>query len=195
MASDRGPGFDSPGSSHVCAHDAHQECGHVNGVVRMTRPGPRLESTVALCRCSCHAACPLADRMPVPLAVWQQLCACPGADKQREWKEDPDEPVPGFREFRENHERESRERRESHSQAVHAAQAAASGKTRDQVRDLYLTELRARGVDEPRDVILEATLDLLTGHPITANSRVLLGYGKAAARLAKWFWSAFPPDP
>lgn len=133
--------------------------------------------------------------MPVPLTVWQRLCACPGADEQREWKEDPDEPVPGFGEFREEHERESRERRESRRQAFQAARVAADGKTRDQVRDLYLTELRVRGLDEPRDAILEATVDLLTGHPITANSRLLLHYGKGAARLAKWFWSAFPSGP
>src|SRR5258708_22190317 len=91
VASDSRPGFGSPGSSGACARDAHQECGHVTAVMRMSRPGPRLESTVALCRCSCHATCPLADRMPVPLTVWQQLCTCPGADEQRAWKDDPDE--------------------------------------------------------------------------------------------------------
>ena len=164
-------------------------------VMRMSRPGPRLESTVALCRCSCHATCPLADRMPVPLTVWQQLCTCPGAEEQRAWKDDPDEPVPGFKEFREKHEREWRERREAGRQAFRAAQAAADGKRREQVRDLYLAELRARGLDEPRDAILEATVDLLTGHPVTANTRVLLNYAKGATRLLKWFWSAFPPDP
>ena len=117
----------------------------MNAVVRMTRPEHRLESTVALCRCSCHATCPLADRMPVPLTVWQQLCVCTGADERREWKEDQDEPVPGFAELREEQERESRERLEARRQAFQAAQVAAHGKTRDQVRDLYLAEIGVRG--------------------------------------------------
>jgi hypothetical protein len=134
--------------------------------------------------------------MPVPLTVWQQFCQCPGAYKERKWKEDQDEPVPGFKEFRERQERESGQRREAHRRAFRAAHVAAEGKTRDQVRDLYLTELRVRGLEEPpHDAILEATVDLLTDHPISANSRVLFNYGKGAARLAKWFWSAFPPGP
>lgn len=133
--------------------------------------------------------------MPVPLTVWQQLCWCPGADAQRQWKDDPDEPVPGFKESRENHEREWRERREAHRQAFRAAQAAADGKTREQVRELYLAELRVRGLEASRDAILEATVDLLTGHPVIANSRVLLSYGKGAVRLVRWFRSALPPGP
>jgi hypothetical protein len=126
--------------------------------------------------------------------VWQQLCACPGTDARREWKDDPDEPVPGFKEFRAGREREWRERKEAHRQAFRAAQAVADGKTRDQVRDLYVAELRARGLDEPGDAITDATVDLLTGHSVAASRRVLVYQAKGAARLAKWLWSTFPPE-
>jgi hypothetical protein len=132
----------------------------------------RLESTITLCRCRCHAACPLAERMPVPLTVWQQLCACPGAGELRAWKEDPDEPWPGAKQARENRQREWRERTEARNQAFRAASQAARGKSRDEVRDLYIAELRARGQDVPAESFLEADIDLLTGHPLQGLKRM-----------------------
>ena len=42
----------------------------------------------------------------------------------------------------------------------------ASGKTRDEIRDLYIAELRARGVEiPPEPLLLEADIDLLSGDP------------------------------
>jgi len=73
---------------------------------------------------------------------------------------------------------QARERSEARRQAFRAAQDAADGKTREQVRDLSLAEPRARGLDEPRDALLEATVDLLTGHPLIANGRALIHFGK-----------------
>jgi hypothetical protein len=130
----------------------------------MRRSRVRLESTVALCGCSCHAGCALAGRRPVPLTVWQQLCACPGAEFQRSWKEDPDEPFPGAREAWEQSQREWQQQREARQQAFRAARAAAAGKSREQVRDLYVSELRARGQQVPPEPLLGAEIDLLTGH-------------------------------
>jgi hypothetical protein len=153
------------GRSLACAREAHQECGHVSAGTRFVSRR-RLKSTVVLCRCSCHAACPLADRMPVPLTVWQQLCGCPGAESKRAWREDPDEPWPGATEYREREQRESRERNDAHTRAFHAARDAAPGKTRDEVRDLYMAELRARGLEVPPEPVLGATIDLLIGHPL-----------------------------
>ena len=170
--SDAGPGFGPLGRSRACAGEAHRDCGHVGAAVRMPASGHRLESTIALCRCPCHAACPLVDRMPVPLPVWQQLCACPGAEKQRAWKEDQDEPWPGAKEFREKEQRESQERREPCKQAIQAARAAAPGKTRDEVRDLYIAELRARGQKVPPEPFLEAEIDLLTDHPLRGLRKI-----------------------
>jgi hypothetical protein len=132
-------------------------------------PSPhRLQSTVALCRCSCHAACPLADRMPVSLTVWQQLCACPGAEWQRAWNEDPDEPWPGFKEEQERSQRERQEGMAARKEASQATRDAAAGKTRDELRDLYITELRARGQEVPPEPFLDVELEFLSGHPLRA---------------------------
>jgi hypothetical protein len=165
VVSDAGPGSGPLGRSLPCTSEAHQDCGHVSVGVRGPAPGHRLKSVVALCRCPCHAACPLADRMPVPLTVWQQLCACPGAEKHRAWKEDADEPWPGAKEYGEKENRKSRERSEARRQAFRAARDAAPGKSRDEVRDLYIAELLAQGQEAPPEPLLEATVDLLIGQP------------------------------
>jgi hypothetical protein len=144
----------------------------MNVAVRARKGWDRLESTIALCGCSCHASCPLADRMPVPLTIWQQLCTCPGGDKQRGWKEDPDEPFPGFRESRKRSQRKSQERREARRQAFDAARNAAAGMGRSQIRDLYIAELGNRGQDIPPEPLLEADLDLLTGHPMQGLGKI-----------------------
>lgn len=67
----------------------------------------RLQSTVVLCECDCHASRPLAGRAPVSLTVWQQLCACPGGGRHRAWKEDMKEPWPGAGEAREETRRKT----------------------------------------------------------------------------------------
>jgi hypothetical protein len=41
-------------------------------------------ATMVLCRCACHAACPLAGEPTTAQAVWDERCACPGADRARE---------------------------------------------------------------------------------------------------------------
>ena len=67
----------APGRSRACADDAHRVCGHVS-FASPPVPGHHAESTIVLCRCSCHRACPLARRKEaVPVTVWQRRCACP----------------------------------------------------------------------------------------------------------------------
>jgi len=44
----------------------------------------------------------------------------------------------------------------------------ATGKTRSQVRDIYLAELRARDQEAPPEPFLEIDLDFVTGHPLRA---------------------------
>jgi hypothetical protein len=144
----------------------------MNVGMRALKAWNRLNSTIVLCRCSCHASCPLAGRGPVPLTVWQQLCACPGGDRAREWKEDPDEPFPGFRESWERSQRESHERREARREAFRATRDAAAGLTRDELRDLYIAELRNKGQDIPAEPLLEAHLDLLSGHPVQGVGKI-----------------------
>jgi hypothetical protein len=177
MAFDNEPGFGPPaGRSMACAADSHQDCGHLSGAIRR-RVSRRLESAISLCRCPCHAACPLAARAPVPLTIWQQLCTCPGAARQRAWKEDADEPWPGAREQRDRDQREWQERRDARKEAFRAVRAAARGKTRSEIRDLYIAELRARGLDISPEPFLDAEIDVLTGN-------LLRGFKK--------FWTAGP---
>jgi hypothetical protein len=144
MAADARPSFGPRGRSRAWADGLHEDCAHVSLGMRRPMLPHRLESTVCLCRCTCHAMCPLADRMPVSLTVWQQLCKCEGGEPYRTWKEDPDEPSPGFKEYREESQRESRERSEARRQARQAARDAVAGKNRDEMRDAYIAELRAR---------------------------------------------------
>jgi hypothetical protein len=59
------------------------------------------------------------------------------------WK-GPDDLWPGFTEHWEQARREQQERREAKKQAEHAVRDAAYGKTRDELRDLYIAEFRAR---------------------------------------------------
>ena len=57
-------------------------------------------------------------------------------------------------------------------EAFRATRAAANGKTRSQVRDIYVAELQARAQEPPPAPFLEVTLDLLTGHPLRGMWRM-----------------------
>ncbi len=61
VVSSAGAAGTAPGRSRACASDAHQACRHVS-FASPPVPGHRAESTIMLCRCSCHRACPLARR-------------------------------------------------------------------------------------------------------------------------------------
>ena len=162
----------APGRSRACADDAHRVCGHVS-FASPPVPEHRAESTIALCRCSCHRACPLARRREaVPVTVWQRRCACPGAEDARTKQGDPGESLPGFEEFRETFQRESRQRSEARTDALKAARRAAPGKTRNEIRTLYISELRARGLEIPPEPLLEAAIDMLSGDPRAGLRRI-----------------------
>ncbi|HUC25355.1 MAG TPA: hypothetical protein VMA73_21835 [Streptosporangiaceae bacterium] len=177
-----GPFPDDLGRSRHCAAGKHQDCGHL-AIAFRGRRGGRLQSTIVLCRCDCHEACSLTAWEHVPLTAWQELCECPGAAFQRTWKEDIDDPWPGAREQRDRRWRAEQERKESRHQAFRAASEAAPGKTRRQVRELYLAELRARGVADPvyDDDLLEAEVDAIMRRPLRALARL----GHAMLKLTR----------
>ena len=119
-----------------------------------------------LCRCSCHRPCPLARRKEtVAATVWRRRCACPGAEDAHTSQRDPAESLPGFEEYWGTYKWQSRQRSEAWDQAFNAARIAAPGKTRDEIRDLYIAELRARGLEIPSEPLLGAAIDLLSGNP------------------------------
>jgi hypothetical protein len=157
------PGFDALGRSRACAGGAHADCGHVRVGARQLVSSPsRLKSLIFLCGCDCHAECAFAGHRYVPLTVWQQVCDCPGGERHRAWAEDSDEPWPGAREVWDSQQRRSQENRDARRQAFRTAREAASGKTRDEVRDIFVAELLARGQEIPSEPLLAADLDFLT---------------------------------
>lgn len=135
---------------------------------------PRREATILLCSCACHEACQLARRKldGVPVTVWRQRCTCPGAEQARTTQGDPCKLLPGFDEFRETFEREARQRSEARNDALLAARAAAPGKTRDEIRELFAAELRARGLKVPPDRLLEVAADMISGQPRTGLGKL-----------------------
>lgn len=74
--------------------------------------------------------------------------------------------MPGAKEAWERQERRSRARRQARKEAFEAAREAAPGKSREDMKDLYVAELRARGQDVPPGPLLGAEIDALTGHPL-----------------------------
>jgi hypothetical protein len=159
-----------PGRSRACAGSEHQVCGHVCFAVPPVR---RRESTIVLCRCSCHRACPLARRKaPVPVTIWQMRCSCPGAEEARTSQGDPREALPTGDDYWETYKSEQRLRSEARKEAFKATRAAVAGKTRDEIRDLYIAELAARGLEIPREPLLEANIDMLCGDPLAGFGRI-----------------------
>lgn len=169
----------------ACARDGHRECPHFFGMGGGWRNLLRLEFDAGLCQCSCHNACPLGgtSRRSVPFKVWLDSCACPGADRARQRFAEVGEP-PSFDAVHERQERDSTARKE----AFQAARRAAAGKSRDEIRDLYVAELRSRGLEPPTEPFLAATVEHIAGNPVPAARLVAHGIarlGKGAVGLAR----------
>jgi hypothetical protein len=138
--------------SAACADDRHRDCAHLAGFAAGLNPRRfRLEAGAMVCKCPCHASCPVATtRMAVQRDFWATSCICPGAEYERViWKQ----------------ERAERQVRDQLSQeAFEAVRAQAHGRTRQEVRDLYVAELRARSLPVPADDILDADAAAFTGN-------------------------------
>ena len=123
----------------------------------------RPEFGASLCRCSCHAGCPVAGRrLAVPFKEWRDSCSCPGAEQERQRRADAGAEPPDFAELREQAERRQLARRE----AFQAASRAAAGKSDAEIQDLYAAELRARGLRVPGPEVLAAVADRIKGNPL-----------------------------
>jgi hypothetical protein len=85
-----------------------------------------------------------------------------------------------FPDFRE-HMAQSQRQSESRRGAFHAARAKAAGGSREEIRDLYLSELRSRGLNIPPDDVLDANVDAITGD-YRSSARLV---GRALGDLAK----------
>jgi hypothetical protein len=176
--------------SQACTRQAHRDCAHLAGWGGGFNPRRmRLESGAGLCPCTCHSSCPVAlsgKRLTVPPAAWRQSCTCPGAEQERRRLDEAAIEFPDFGKIREEARRRSRAR----TQAFAAARARAAGKSRPEIRDIYVAELDRRGQEPPREEVLNAVVDRILGDPIPAARLAVQGLaqmGKGLYGLARMF--------
>jgi hypothetical protein len=174
--------------SPACARDAHSDCAHLFGMGGGFNPRRlRPEFGCGLCPCSCHAPCPVAlsgKRITVPLQTWRESCTCPGAEQERRSLEQDGADPPDFDEMFKEARRRSRARKE----AFQATQARFAGKSRDEIREMLVAELTARGLKKPSDTILDAIVDRISGNPQPAGrlaAESLVQVGKALHELSR----------
>ena len=166
--SDHWAELDQAGKSPACDREAHSDCAHLFGLGGGFNPRRlRLEFGAGLCPCSCHSSCPVTlsgKRMAVPLETWGESCTCPGAEQERRNLEQDGVDPPDFGEMWEDARRRSRARKE----AFQAASDRAVGKGRDEIREIFVAELKARGLKKPSNTVLDPVVDRISGNPLPA---------------------------
>jgi len=181
--------FDKEVRTPACKRAVHDDCPHESRIGGGFNPWRlRPEFGAMLCRCPCHASCPVTstDRLSVPMKAWYTSCTCPGAEVARQRLDDAGIKVRDFAEMREERQRRSRAGKE----AVAATRARAAGKSREDIREIYIAELRARNLKVPAEPVLDAVVDHITGNPLPAI-RVLgesmLQMGKGLYDISRLF--------
>ena len=124
-------------------------------------------------------------------AVWEQRCTCPGTGQARMNLGELRRDHGNFAGFRERARRERQEQRAARDEAFDAARAAAGGKTRAEIRDIYAAQLGARGLPVPPDEVLDAWADAISGGrrrmPASFPGLILTGIGNELGELGKLF--------
>jgi hypothetical protein len=148
----------------------------------------RIEAGAGLFTCACHESCPVAEemRLTVPFRDWRTQCTCAGAGALRQQLDHAGIDFPDMSEQIEERRRRSRARRD----AVQAVRAASGGKTRDEIRQLYIDEMRSRCLDLPGDDVVDAHLDFMAGNPVPAMrlaGQSLTEVARALAGIARIF--------
>jgi hypothetical protein len=149
----------------ACAGEAHGRCPHLFSIggfsLRRLRPLPG----TLMCRCSCHVTCPVshaAERGPVPARVWHSSCTCPGAERARRRVDEAGPELLDSGELRERVRRDS----EARHQALRAARDRAAGLSREELREIYMAELRSRGLPMPSEPALNAAVERMMGNAL-----------------------------
>jgi hypothetical protein len=154
--------------SQACARGAHGDCAHFVTMGGGFNPRRlRLEFGAGLCPCECHSSCPVTPagkRITVPPQAWRQSCTCPGAQQERQRLDEAGVEFPDVAQMRED----ARHRSGARKEAFETTRARASGKSRDEIRQIYVAELTARGLKVPREDVLDAVVDHITGNPLPA---------------------------
>src|SRR5215471_17959850 len=101
---DRWTEFDQQFRTRACNGAAHRDCAHILGPGGGFNPRRlRLEFGAGLCKCTCHASCPVtitaAKRLTVPMKAWYTSCACPGAEPERRSMDEAGIEIPDFAEL------------------------------------------------------------------------------------------------
>jgi hypothetical protein len=126
--------------------------------------------------------------MTVLFRTWRELCTCPGAEQERRRLDETGSDLSDFDERLEERRRRSRAYRE----AFEAARAGAAGKGRDEIREIYIAELSARGLTQPSDTVLDAVVSRINGNPLPAvrvAAESLVQLGKGIHALSRHFRS------
>ena len=124
-----------------CGSGRHGRCTHRNPSVKGFPKRLRDGFKIALCDCDCHAACPLTGQADVSDREWEMSCSCPGARLPRDFY---------------------RKRREGDQQlraAAAAVQAESAGKTRTEIRQLLINELKTGSGPLPSSDNLDFAVD------------------------------------
>lgn len=187
---DHGAEFDETLRAASCARRGHEHCPHVAGLGGGFNPRRlRPEFGAGLCPCSCHASCPVTiptKRMTVPMKTWYTSCTCRGAEAERQRLDEAGIEVRDFSDVRADVRRQSQARKDAYA----AARARAAGRSREQIRDMYVAELQARGLTVPAEPVLDAVVDRINGNPLPA-ARVLganlVQLGKTLHELSQLF--------
>ena len=78
-------------------------------------------------------------------------------------------------------------------EAFRAAHDRAAGRSREEVRDIYVAELRSRGLAMPSDSALDAAVESIMGNPLPSARLMgegLIETGKLLHGIFKIFWHA-----
>ncbi len=190
---DRWTEFNEMFRTRACARDAHTDCPHlidIGGGIDPRRFPPGFG--VGLCGCSCHASCPVTvttRRMTVPAKTWYTSCTCPGAGQAWQRMNEAGSGFPDFGEVLQEEQRRARARKD----AFEATRAGAGGRNRREVREIYVRELRSRGLRIPADNALDAVVERINGNPLpTARllGKGLVETGRMLHGLVKIFWQS-----
>jgi hypothetical protein len=190
--SDRWADFAKVGKSRACDRDAHGECAHLVTVGGGFNPRRRrVEFGAGLCPCACHSSCPVAiqgNRMTVPARTWRESCTCPGAEPERRRLDEAGVEFPDSGQMW----AEARQRSRASREAFESARARAAGKSRDEIRGIYVGELDARGLKVPSEDVLDAVVERIIGNPLPAARLAvdaLAQLGKGLYDLSRFFRS------
>jgi hypothetical protein len=145
-----------------------------------------------LCRCPCHSSCPVTPatgQATVSAKSWHSSCTCPGADLTRHRIDEAGAEVLDSGELRDKTKRDIQAR----SEAFRAAQDRAVGRSREEVRQIYIAELRSRGLPMPSESRLHATVERIMGNPLPSArlaGEYLIQTGRLLHGINKIIWQA-----